>query len=171
MKLPKPRKDVIFTKIYKKDTYFDCRKQKWVTLIPPQELKIAITLESDYPHYVFGAPKQYVMYIAYKGKKKVLAAGNTINELAQEVYRWRENKCFWANYGEYIADAIGTLKKRHTTSSLKLKERDEFGEERRKLRQQLRNLLVRMYGTKIESDVDEIIKCIERKVAELYRQR
>jgi len=37
------------------------KEKKWTRVIPEMEYRFVITLESDYPKEIFGAPKYYVM--------------------------------------------------------------------------------------------------------------
>ena len=75
-------------------------------VIPPQEVCLLITRESDYPYYVFGAPKYYVAYLKVNGRDRAIAYGETITDLITDLLRWKDNPYFWSTYGNIIEDAI-----------------------------------------------------------------
>lgn len=101
--------NVIQRKIYKTSTIYKCKNGDWLTRIPPERVEILITLESDYPKEVFGAPKEYVMYLKFGNKVFCLGSGRTIDDLKANVFRWLKNECFKNNVGDFVLDAIHHL--------------------------------------------------------------
>jgi len=73
---------------------------------PPVKTKVIITIESDYPRYVFGRPKYYGAYIEKDGRKRRLGGGDTIEELKEAVKRWYANKKFSKYYERELSEII-----------------------------------------------------------------
>ena len=85
------------------DKLYDCKKQKWVS-VKPMKYIFWITLESDYPREIFGAPKYYVMYGEWDGDKRSFGSG-TRQGLGEAILRFKANECFWNNWGQYAFKA------------------------------------------------------------------
>lgn len=99
----KPQK--IFEKEVRTNEYFDCKEKEWITVIPEMEYRFIITLESDYPKEVFGAPKYYVMKATWifpreKEIEQVFGSG-TRKSLGEAILRFKANECFWNNLGRH----------------------------------------------------------------------
>ena len=54
-----------------------------------------VTLESDYPREVFGAPKYYCWYLKRFGTPKLLFVFGSLDELVTEAKRWAHNPRVW----------------------------------------------------------------------------
>jgi len=95
---------ILFKKELRTSEFYDCKKKRWAAVIPEIEYRFFITLESDYPREIFGAPKYYVMKaiwkIGIKEKEQVFGAG-TRKSLGDEILRFKANECFWNNLGRY----------------------------------------------------------------------
>jgi len=99
----KPQK--IFEKELRTSEYYNCKEKKWITVIPEMEYRFIITLESDYPEEVFGAPKYYVMKAIWKfpGEKEIkqVFGSGTRKSLGEAILRFKANECFWNNLGRH----------------------------------------------------------------------
>jgi len=98
----KPQK--IFEKELRTSEYYDCKKKKWTTVMPEMEYRFIITLESDYPPEVFGAPRYYVMRGIWKIGTELKEQGfgsGTRDGLGEAILRFKANECFWNNLGRH----------------------------------------------------------------------
>jgi len=96
---------VLFEKELRTSEFYDCKNKQWVAVIPEIKYCFIITLESDYPREVFGAPKYYVMTAIWKNKKMQVFIGRTKEELGDAILRFKENECFWNNLGRHAYKA------------------------------------------------------------------
>ena len=96
-------------KMYEKEMesseFYKCKDKEWVTVIPIIKYRFTIMLESDYPREIFGAPKYYAMYGTWKGKNILIGAGNSREELGENILRFAANECFWNNLGRHAYKA------------------------------------------------------------------
>jgi len=91
---------VLFEKEMETNEFYDCKEKRWTAVIPAMKYRFIITLESDYPREVFGAPRHYVMKAEWDGKPQGFGSG-TKDELGEAILRFRANECFWNNLGRY----------------------------------------------------------------------
>ncbi|MCW3129220.1 MAG: hypothetical protein N2V75_03865 [Methanophagales archaeon] len=95
---------ILFEKELRTSEFYDCKKKRWAAVIPEMEYRFFITLESDYPREIFGAPKYYVMKaiwkIGIKEKEQVFGSG-TRKSLGDAILRFKANECFWNNLGRH----------------------------------------------------------------------
>ena len=90
----------LFEKEIESNEFFKCKKKEWVAVIPAMKYRFWITLESDYPREIFGAPKYYVMYGEWDGDKRSFGSGSR-QELGDAILRFKANECFWNNWGRH----------------------------------------------------------------------
>jgi len=90
----------LFEKEIESNEFFKCKEKEWVAVIPAMKYRIWITLESDYPREVFGAPKYYALYCDWDGVNQCFGSG-TREQLKEAILRFKANKCFWNNLGRH----------------------------------------------------------------------
>ena len=103
---------ILWMRTFKTHEYFDPKDKRWAAVFPPRKIIIILTRESDYPRECFGAPRNYCCYYtelqgtAVKANNKLVACGNSLEELEDNLRRYSENEAFANNILRFLLHAL-----------------------------------------------------------------